>query len=57
MLMEYKDTTITLSEKLKKIKNEFPDKKPQYILKIRGEKIIYCKTDYQPLIDLCNNQD
>ena len=56
MLMEYKDTTITLSEKLTKIKKEFPDKKPKYIIKIRGEKIIYCKTDYQPLIDLCNLQ-
>ena len=55
--MDYKDNTITLSEKLSKIKKDFPNKKPQYIIKIRGEKIVYCKTDYQPLIDLCNNQD
>ena len=54
--MEYKDTTITLSEKLKKSKMNFQIKTPIHF-KNKRRKIIYCKTDYQPLIDLCNNQD
>jgi len=54
--MEYKDTAISLSEKLAKIKEKLPNKKPKYIIKIREGKIIYLKTDYQPLIDLCNQQ-
>ena len=54
--MEYKDPSISLSEKLAKIKEKMPDKKPKYIIKIRDGKIIYLKTDYKPLIDLCNQQ-